>query len=162
MLIVALVSSATAAQPPVRPGVHIPGTDLVLREGWQLFSTSDLRCMYVAPVDWRLMTNSDAAQSADGRSWIAAAAIDPALWETHRAQILRDTGAVVHADTAHRLWVERREGTHLWHHIAVTDGQHACGADLLIYGSSSLDVTTVANGVQPTPRALVGGHAERP
>jgi len=120
---------AAQAQRPAR-AVRIPGTDVVLEDGWLFRSTKD-RCSYTVPGSWRVSADGRWASPPDGAASVGVFAITIASWSTHRATLKAAVrGATVRADTPRRFWIEWIDGPQTRQHISINDGTRVCTADI--------------------------------
>jgi hypothetical protein len=119
-------AGATEAQGPVRQQeVRVPGTDVLLKAGWQLLF--DRACRFAVPGSWHLVGDTSFVRAPDGSS-LAVRVLRDVNWSAHKAQIRAAYVhlKVVHEDSAHRFWFEVGEEPLVQHYIAVSDGTTIC------------------------------------
>ena len=124
----------SSAQAPLRqPSIRVPGTDVVLAEGWSLIYTDGAAssCMYAVPVFWVVSPSGWWAYEPGGAVSIAIAALDAAQWASHRAAVQAAMPAAMsREDTPRRMWLEQVNGAHTWQHVAERDAAHVCAATI--------------------------------
>jgi hypothetical protein len=139
-------------QGPVRPTeLNVPGTDFKIKAGWRLFVQNG--CRYSVPLAWQA-TGRGTVSAPDG-STLSVHAIHSEDWPTYRAELRRSAiTAVVHEDSASRLWIEFvDEGLHE-HHIAVPVLGAICSAVLELRDSTGRPqdlLRGIAEGIGPAP-----------
>jgi hypothetical protein len=98
--------------------VRVPGTDIMLKGGWQLLFHDG--CRYAVPLSWQFDIDESFARAPDGSS-ISIEKLDVRSWSAHKADVRRSygQGSVLHDNSDRRLWIEFRDGSRVIHHIAV-------------------------------------------
>jgi len=155
LVVVAADEAAPGAQKPERHReVKIPGTDILLRPGWQLFVHD--RCRYAVPESWQPNADATLAIAPDGSS-VSARTLRVTNWSAHRREIRTAFGHVraVHEDSERRLWLEIGDEARVQHYIDVPNGLSVCSVLLELHGGLTPDVEEtakeVANSVGPAP-----------
>ena len=131
---VTLLCTVALAQAPRRePPVKIPGTDLVLEEGWRLVYTSGTgyRCMYAVPSSWAVSPHGWKAVEPGGIGLIEMSTFETAQWTSARRAVQAAMrSAIVQESTTRRFRAEDADESRIWQHIAENDGAHVCAADV--------------------------------
>jgi hypothetical protein len=127
-------AAASVAQAPLRQApVRIPGTDVVLEDGWTLVYTvgADYRCIYAVPASWVVSPQGWRAVDPRGAARVEVSALDYATWAALRSTVRTTVpSAALHEDTPRRLRIEVRDGARTWQRVAEGDGAHVCSADI--------------------------------
>jgi hypothetical protein len=132
--IAVLLGTVAGAQGPTRePPVRIPGTGVVLGDGWTLVYTNGAawRCMYAVPTSWVVSPRGWKAADADGVSHLEVAALADSRWAAHRNAVeAAMPAAALREDSPRRFRIEQLDGARLREHIEESDGAHVCAADI--------------------------------
>lgn len=130
------LAAATAQAPLRQRTLVLPGTDIVLEEGWQLLFTADEACAFTVPATWPVAPNHVWATKPDGRISATFDEQPSTSWAMYKVRIreaLKPT--TVLDDSDRRLWIERGDATRIRHHISITDGRRICSADVQVLRS---------------------------
>jgi hypothetical protein len=126
--------TATVAQGPLRlPPVRIPGTDVVLDDGWMLVYTDGTvrRCMYAVPPAWMVSGHGWSAMEPHGNAMVEVSLIEYPQWSALRAAVqAAQPSATWREDTPNRFRIEGVDGSRTWQYVAEGDGAHACTANI--------------------------------
>lgn len=147
---------AEAVQGPTRnQTVRLPGTDIVLRAGWQLVWTGDGRCAFSVPASWFVSADRRWAAPPHGGVFVSVSAFDTS-WSAHLAAIKRAMQtSTVREDSSTRFWVERTDGRRIQQHVSVGNGTGVCSAD--IEAQSAADATDVLRNIASSIRVAHDG-----
>jgi hypothetical protein len=152
IVIVGLVRTLDAQRPERQQEVRIPGTDISLKAGWQMFFHQ--KCRFAVPGSWHPDADGSRATAPDGSN-ISIGVFNVTNWSAHKAQIKAAFGhvKVMNEDSDHRLWFVIGEEPRLQHYIDVWNGSRVCSALLEIRGITSPEgqdtVRRIAESVGP-------------
>jgi hypothetical protein len=138
---------ALGAQKPERhPEFRIPGTEILLAPGWQLFVHD--RCRYAVPESWQPNGDATLAIAPDGSS-ISVRTLRITNWSVHKHEIRTAFGhvRVVHEDSDRRLWLEIGDQARVQHYIDVPNGASVCSVLLEIRSGPTPAAENVAKKV---------------
>lgn len=151
----ALAGPAARAQKPERQAeVRIPGLDVSVKAGWQIFFHQG--CRFAVPGPWRADADGGQATAPDGSS-ISVRMFRITSWSAHKAQIKAAFGRVnvMHEDSERRLWFEIGDKPRVQHYVDVANGPGLCSALLEIRSAASPeteDLTKrIVDSVGPAP-----------
>jgi hypothetical protein len=156
MVVTGLVRPALHAQrPEAQQEVKLPGMDVSLKAGWQMFFHQG--CRFAVPGSWLYDADGSRATAPDG-STISIAMFNVTNWSAHKAQVKAAFGrvTVTNEDSEHRLWFVIGDEPRLQHYIDVWTGMYVCSASLDIRGMTSRPenqdtVRRIADSVGPAP-----------
>ena len=135
-----------AQRPERQHEVRLPGTDVVLKAGWQLLVYDG--CMFAVPETWRPNATATFVSAPDGSS-ISVARLPIQSWFAHKAKVKAAVTQVkvVHEDSATRLWLESRNNKSTQHYIDVPNGPSVCTGFLDIQTATTLDAADTASSI---------------
>jgi hypothetical protein len=133
-IIVTWCGPVTSAQGPRREQpIRVPGTDVVLGDGWTVVLTNgaEYRCMYAVPTSWAVSPRGERAIDREGEVRVDLSTLDDAQWIAHRSAVRAAMPpAALRQDTSRRFRIEQLSGTRVWEHIEESDGIHVCAVDI--------------------------------
>lgn len=140
-------SFVDAKRPERQQDVRISGTEVSLKEGWQLLELPG-GCRFAVPGSWRANPDASAVVGRDGSS-LSVRIFKITSWSAHKAQIKAAFGRVnvVHEDSERRLWLEIGDKARVQHYIDVWDGSHVCSALLQIRAPTTPDVDQITKRI---------------
>jgi len=93
--------------------------------------STDERCSYSVPESWRVSADRRWAAQEDGAASLGVFGMSSTNWSSHRNAVMAGAPtAVVHEDSATRLWIEGSAGARVWQHVLVNGGNWVCTGDL--------------------------------
>jgi len=143
-----------AQKPEQQREVKVPGIDVLLKAGWQLFLHDG--CRFAVPGSWHADGDAALALAPDGSN-ISIRAFRITSWSAHKAQIKAAFGhvPVMHEDSERRLWFEIGEKPRIQHYIDVANGSSVCSGLLEIRAATTphADDTTkrIVESIGPAP-----------
>jgi len=128
-----------AQRPERQLEVHVPGTDVTLKAGWQLFF-HDV-CRVAVPVSWHDEADGGLIVAPDGSS-LSLRALRTTNWSGYKAQVKAAYvhPKALHDDSERRLWLEIGDLPTVQHYIAVVSGSTVCNGILEIHSRTLPDI----------------------
>ncbi len=154
LLAIGWSGAAGAQRPEQKQEVQVPGTDLWLKRGWQVFVYQG--CRFAVPVSWRAEADGSLATAPDGSN-VSVRAFSITSWSEHKARIKSAFGRInlLLEDSDHRLWLQIGDRPRIQHYVDVLNGSTVCSALLEIRSSAAPDAENtfkrIAESVGPAP-----------